>query len=87
MPKKDYRIFINDKFEPIITVPFRQKQLELVYDILYEKVGELRDSFTEENKDTNVPMQTELLRVNRKLNYALQELIKFRVQYRDSEPI
>ena len=78
MPKKDYRIFINDKFEPIITVPFRKKQLEMVYDILYEKIGELIDNYTEENKDTNVPMQTELLRVNRKLNYALQKLIELR---------
>ena len=78
MPKSDYRIFINDKFEPIITVPFRKKQLEMVYNIIYEKVGELIDNYTEENKDISVPMQTELLRVNRKLKYALQELTKFR---------
>lgn len=78
MPRNDYRIFINDRSEPIITVPFRKGQLELVYDILYEKVGKLRDEFTEENRTTNIRTQTELLRVNRKLNYALQELIKFR---------
>ena len=78
MPKNDYKIFINANSEPIITVPFRKKQLELVYDILYEKVDNLRDEFTEENRSTNIRTQNELVRVNRKLSYALQELIKFR---------
>ena len=85
--KGDYIIARNTHGEAVITVPFRQKQLELVYDILYEKVDKLRDEFTEENKTTNIRTQTELLRVNRKLNYALQELIKFRSKYRDSELI
>lgn len=83
----DYIIARNTHGEAVITVPFRKKQLELVYDILYEKIQELRDDFTAENKNTNLPMQTELLRVNRKLDYALQELIKFRSQYQDSELI
>lgn len=81
----DYIITRNTHGEAVILVPFRQKQLQLVYDIIYEKVDQLRDEFTEENRTTNLQTQNELLRVNRKLNYALQELIKFKVKPEDSK--
>lgn len=78
--KGDYIICRNTRGEAVIMVPLRQKQLELVYDIIYEKVDHLRDEFTEENRTSNLRTQNELLRVNRKLDYALQELIKFKLK-------
>lgn len=75
--KLEYLIQSNPKGEPVISVPLRKIQLELLQKIMYETINQLQDEYIEEDHQNFLKTKTEILRINKKFRYALTKLDDF----------
>lgn len=75
MAKQDYRILRDKNGATIITIPLRDEQVEILEEVVNDEIG-----YSMENYDGNIRRQNQLLRIRRKIRFALSEIEKFKLK-------
>ena len=75
MAKQDYKIIMDRNGAIIITIPLRDEQVGILEEILNDSIT---DSM--ENYDGNIRRQNQLLRIRRKVKFALMEIEKYKLK-------
>ena len=75
--KIDYLIQSNTKGEPVISVPLRRNQLELLDSIIHATINQLQDEYTNADHKNFLNTKTELYRINKKIRFATRKLDDF----------